>query len=160
MQSRSEYIEKYSISHRNPVNQIIHMICVPTIFVATVAFGWLIPLGLFLPGIPADAARWINLGTVAALPVLYFYARLGWSSLLTGSVWLTASYAICASIQAAGGSLFWISFIAWVTAWVVQLYGHKVEGAKPSFIDDLVFLLIGPLFVRDKLIRLLRTGSI
>jgi uncharacterized membrane protein YGL010W len=35
----------------------------------------------------------------------------------------------------------------------VQFWGHKVEGAKPSFADDLVFLLIGPLFVQQKLQR-------
>ena len=32
-------------------------------------------------------------------------------------------------------------------AWAVQVWGHKVEGKKPSFTDDLVFLLVGPVFV-------------
>jgi uncharacterized membrane protein YGL010W len=34
-----------------------------------------------------------------------------------------------------------------VLSWIAQFYGHKVEGKKPSFIKDLVFLLIGPLWV-------------
>ena len=50
-----------------------------------------------------------------------------------------------------GLSLFWTSAVLWVLSWAVQIYGHKVEGAKPSFADDLVFFLIGPLFVMDKL---------
>jgi uncharacterized membrane protein YGL010W len=43
--------------------------------------------------------------------------------------------------------------VLWIAAWVLQFYGHQVEGAKPSFIEDLVFLLIGPLFVMDKVYR-------
>jgi uncharacterized membrane protein YGL010W len=29
-------------------------------------------------------------------------------------------------------------------AWVGQFIGHKIEGKKPSFLEDLQFLLIGP----------------
>ena len=34
--------------------------------------------------------------------------------------------------------------ILFVIAWIGQFIGHKIEGAKPSFFDDLKFLLIGP----------------
>ena len=29
-------------------------------------------------------------------------------------------------------------------AWIGQFIGHKIEGKKPSFFKDVVFLLIGP----------------
>ncbi len=29
-------------------------------------------------------------------------------------------------------------------AWVFQFIGHKIEGKKPSFFEDLQFLLVGP----------------
>ena len=38
-------------------------------------------------------------------------------------------------------------------AWIGQFIGHKIEGKKPSFFDDLRFLLIGPLFVLGFLYR-------
>ena len=38
-----------------------------------------------------------------------------------------------------------------IVAWIGQFYGHKVEGQKPSFIDDLQFLLVGPAWVMYKL---------
>ena len=38
-------------------------------------------------------------------------------------------------------------------AWIGQFIGHKIEGKKPSFFDDLRFLLIGPLFVLSFLYR-------
>ena len=38
----------------------------------------------------------------------------------------------------------WIYLVLFVVAWIGQFIGHKIEGAKPSFFDDLKFLLIGP----------------
>ncbi len=159
MRSREQFIEKYAQSHANPANQVIHLVCVPAIFAATAALGWVVPLGRLLPRVPVEWAHWINLGTLGALPVLAFYARLGLPSLLTGLGWLALSFGACVAVQASGVSLLWSAAAVWLVAWVVQVYGHRLEGAKPSFLDDLVFLLIGPLFVQDKLLRLARTGS-
>jgi uncharacterized membrane protein YGL010W len=41
---------------------------------------------------------------------------------------------------AAAASLF-------VLGWVIQFVGHAFEGRKPAFVDDLVGLLVGPLFL-------------
>ena len=49
-----------------------------------------------------------------------------------------------------------ISVGVFVVAWIGQFIGHKIEGKKPSFFDDLRFLLIGPLFVLSFLYRRLR----
>ena len=31
--------------------------------------------------------------------------------------------------------------------WLIQFIGHYFEGRKPAFVDDLIGLLIGPLFI-------------
>jgi uncharacterized membrane protein YGL010W len=49
-----------------------------------------------------------------------------------------------------------LSIAIFVVAWIGQFIGHKIEGRKPSFLDDLRFLLIGPLFVLSFLYRRLR----
>jgi uncharacterized membrane protein YGL010W len=38
-----------------------------------------------------------------------------------------------------------------VVAWIGQFWGHKIEGKKPSFFQDLFFLLVGPAWVMAKL---------
>ena len=38
-------------------------------------------------------------------------------------------------------------------AWIGQLIGHKIEGKKPVFLPDLVFLLIGPAWLASKCYR-------
>ena len=46
-----------------------------------------------------------------------------------------------------------VSVALFVVAWIGQFIGHQIEGKKPSFFDDLRFLLIGPLFVLGFLYR-------
>jgi uncharacterized membrane protein YGL010W len=46
-----------------------------------------------------------------------------------------------------------LSIAIFVLAWVGQFIGHQIEGRKPSFLEDLRFLLIGPLFVLSFLYR-------
>jgi uncharacterized membrane protein YGL010W len=158
MRTCRQYLDSYAASHRNPANQIIHMICVPAIFASSVGLAWSVPVYRLIPGTAGNWAHWLNLGTLAGAPLLAFYWRLGLSSSLTGALWLAASYAACAVIESAKFPLLWVSLAVWITAWLAQFYGHKVEGAKPSFTEDILFLLVGPLFVSDKLCRLFRTG--
>ena len=47
--------------------------------------------------------------------------------------------------------VFLTSLVVFILAWVGQFYGHKIEGKKPSFLQDLHFLLIGPVWVLFKL---------
>jgi len=42
------------------------------------------------------------------------------------------------------GQLALVSLGIFVIAWIGQFIGHKIEGKKPSFLEDLQFLLIGP----------------
>jgi len=46
-----------------------------------------------------------------------------------------------------------LALSAFVLAWIGQFIGHKIEGKKPSFFEDIQFLLIGPLFVLSFLYR-------
>lgn len=137
--SPEPYLRQYARSHRNPANQRIHLLCVPLIFFATVALAWQVAL------------PWgLNLAVLAAFPVLAFYAWLGLSSLLTGSAWMGLSLAICTLAEGLALPLGWIAGGLWLLAWAAQFYGHYLEGEKPSFSEDLVFLLIGPLYVQRK----------
>ncbi|HWU68191.1 MAG TPA: Mpo1-like protein [Stenotrophobium sp.] len=161
MRTLKQFLDTYAESHQNPLNQWIHMVCVPAIFFATLGLMWLVPVGRFLPFVPAGAAPYFNLATAFAVLVgLPFYLRLSFGSLLTGTAWSLLSFAGIVAIQSHGLSLGWICGGIWVAAWAVQFYGHHVEGAKPSFADDIQFLMIGPLFVMEKIRRLVTTGSI
>jgi uncharacterized membrane protein YGL010W len=56
------------------------------------------------------------------------------------------------------GTVLVTSFAVFVLAWIGQFIGHHIEGKKPSFFDDLRFLLIGPLFVLSFFYRRIRVA--
>ena len=149
MRNQQEYLNAYAESHQNPVNQVIHVICVPAIFFATLGLLWAIPIGRWL-----GVSEWINGATVFAIPSMIFYLRMSFASFLAMTVWFALSVLGILAIQSSAAPLVWTSLAIWVIAWAVQFYGHKVEGAKPSFADDLVFLLVGPMFVMEKVYKL------
>lgn len=146
MRDLSTFLHDYGDSHRHPVNQWVHIFCVPAIFVSTLGLFWLIPVGQWL-GLEGAVAYWVNGGTLLAVLCMPFYLRLsmGVSLLMLG--WLAVSIAVVTLVDRSALSLGWSALVLWLVAWAVQVWGHKVEGKKPSFTDDLVFLLVGPVFV-------------
>ena len=54
--------------------------------------------------------------------------------------------------------LMWTAVSVFVLAWIGQFIGHLIEGARPSFFTDLAYLLIGPAWLADKLMRQLKIG--
>ncbi len=150
MLTLKQYLIEYGKTHRNPTNQIIHFICVPAIFISTLALGWLLSLNLL--GFDAPWAGWVNAATVGgSLILLFFYSRMGWRASALMIAWFAISVALILAVEASSAPLWLVAASVWIAAWLVQLVGHNIEGAKPSFIDDLVFLLIGPLFVMEEL---------
>ncbi len=130
MRSRQEFINDYQRSHLHPLNQWIHIFCVPLIFVSSAGLMWSVSLARFFPEAGPALAPWLNLAVLVSLPILFFYARLGLSSFVSGLAWTLVSAAVCLAIQGAGWPLAWISGATWVLAWAVQFYGHEVEGAR------------------------------
>jgi uncharacterized membrane protein YGL010W len=152
MKTAQQWFDEYAVSHQNETNQLIHYICVPAIFFSVIGLLMSIPttflenlLGLYNPLLE-------NWALVVGLFISIFYFRLGfWYFIkmivlillsIIGNYWLSSF-----------GNLAIISFAIFVVAWIGQFYGHKVEGMKPSFIKDLQFLLIGPLWVIEKIVR-------
>lgn len=46
------------------------------------------------------------------------------------------------------GRQSWMIYLSvFIITWVFQFIGHKIEGKKPTFLKDLQFLLIGPIWL-------------
>lgn len=121
------------------------MICVPAIMLSTLGMIASIPVPSALMVFPG-----FNFSFLAILLASIYYFRFRNFRLLVG-VWLMS--AICLLIISTfGEQRFLISAVIFVVAWLGQFIGHKVEGKKPSFFEDIFFLLIGPLWVLYKLV--------
>nr|WP_315220768.1 Mpo1-like protein [uncultured Duganella sp.] len=132
-------LAKYSESHLNPTNEVIHFVCVPVIVFTLLGLVWAIhPLA-------AVAV------TVASL---IYYVTLSKPFALGMLVMAAVMLAVLAALPPQ--AVLPLSLAIFVLAWIGQFIGHKIEGKKPSFFDDLRFLLIGPLFVLGFLYRRFR----
>lgn len=140
--SLQEWFDLYGESHRNPTNKRIHFVCVPGIYFTILGLLWVIPVPQAMAQVP-----WLNWATLSLLVTLPFYLRL---SLAIGVGMLLVSLACFAALDAmvaAGLPVLWLMVGLFVLLWIGQFVGHAVEGRKPSFFQDLQFLLIGPAWV-------------
>lgn len=129
-------LAKYAESHRNHTNELIHIVCVPVIVFSLLGIVWAIHPVAAIAVVAAAMWYYFQLSRPFALGMLAMSAlMLGLLSLLPPPAVLPLSIAL------------------FVLAWVGQFVGHQIEGRKPSFLDDLRFLLIGPLFVLGFLYR-------
>jgi uncharacterized membrane protein YGL010W len=58
---------------------------------------------------------------------------------------------VVALVFAMGEHVLKISLTLFVVTWILQFIGHKIEGKRPSFFEDIQYLWVGPLFVLSKL---------
>lgn len=123
----------YGESHQNPRNEVIHFIAIPLIMLSLV--------GMLFALHPYVAYAFIAASMV-------YYARLSGVFLLTMALWSLVTLAL---VLAMGPQVLQISIAIFVGAWALQFIGHKIEGKKPSFFEDIQYLWVGPLFVLSKL---------
>jgi uncharacterized membrane protein YGL010W len=141
MRQIDNLLDEYGESHRNPVNKLIHWICVPPIVWAVVALAWSIPFPWEV-GSGIVPLNWAVIGVV--LVQIYYFRlsrRLGSGLMLVNLafLWLTAIVDAHSPLP-----LWQVALAVFVLAWIGQFLGHLAEGRRPSFFKDLQFLLIGP----------------
>jgi len=138
------WLDAYGESHQNTVNEALHLICVPVIVLCLLSFLSLVPWQM--PRVPA-----LDLANLLAIATVVYYLRLSWRlALAIVPVYVVLFLGVDAlkAWEAAGGPAVWQSSLGlFVVAWIGQFIGHAVEGKKPSFFQDLQYLLIGPVWL-------------
>jgi len=129
-------LARYAESHRNHTNEIIHFVCIPLIVLSLLGILWAIH------PVVAIAATFAS---------LYYYTKLSRGFALGMGVMSAVMLGLLALMP--DMTVLPVSIGIFVVAWIGQFIGHKIEGKKPSFFEDLRFLLIGPLFVLSFLYR-------
>jgi uncharacterized membrane protein YGL010W len=139
--SATALLQQYAQYHRDRRNIATHFVGVPMI-----VFG----VGVLLarPSLVLGGTTVTLAGIVTALAILWYLTR--------------GALALGVAVSAAVGLLVWLghgvaggtlaSWLGWglgffAVGWVVQFVGHYYEGKKPAFADDVVGLLVGPMFV-------------
>lgn len=140
MKPLTDQLATYAAYHRDRRNIALHLVGVPLIF-ASAEILLSRPVVL-LASLSLSPAILISIGV--GLYYLRLDIRLGLAMalVLAAGGWLGRTIAGLPAGQWLG-----IGVGLFVVGWIIQLVGHVHEGRKPAFLDDLVGLLIGPLFV-------------
>ena len=139
-----EWFDKYGESHQNPVNKAFHWVCVPAIFFSLIGILSVISFSFDSQLIPAYLLEYFNVGTLLIVFGLIFFSRLSWPITIGMTLISLLILKGLTMMRSAGLDILTVNLWIFAIAWVGQFIGHKIEGAKPSFFDDIKFLLIGP----------------
>ena len=135
MRRVEDLFERYGASHRHPRNKAIHWVCVPLITWSLLALLWWL----------SPAAAYLLIGGATL-----FYLMLSFT-LAIGMLALAALMVY--PLTQLGEATLPLAFAVFVAAWVGQFVGHRIEGKKPSFLEDVRYLLVGPAWLLAKVYR-------
>jgi uncharacterized membrane protein YGL010W len=141
MRNATELLADYAAYHRDRRNIATHFVGVPMIVFAVCIL-------LSKPQFEVAGALLTPAWIVFAISAAWYLSRgalaLGLAtSLVIGLMtWFGAQIALAPTVQWLGWGIG-----LFAVGWLIQFIGHHYEGRKPAFVDDLVGLMIGPMFV-------------
>lgn len=142
---------EYSESHRNSTNKLIHWICVPLIFWSILGFISLIPsksIGFIYIG----EISYVSFAAIALVTIFYMRLSVVVSIIMFILMVIMESFAYGINIRFKENA--WMVYLSvFVITWIFQFLGHKIEGKKPSFLKDLQFLLVGPIWLLSFILK-------
>jgi uncharacterized membrane protein YGL010W len=141
MRDATELMVQYAAYHRDKRNIATHFVGIPLIVFS---------IGVLL------ARPAFEIGGIALTPA--------WGIWALATIWYLTlgNLALGIAVSAVNGVLIWLawplaagsvaSWLGWgigsfVAGWIIQFIGHYYEGKKPAFVDDILGLLTGPMFV-------------
>lgn len=139
------WFDKYAESHQNPTNKLVHWVCVPAIFFTLIGLASQLNFSSILGLEESFLANYFHFGSIIILLGILFYIRL--SIPITIGMLLISALVLWGVEQLSTMEImpFWIfCLLVFTLAWIGQFIGHKIEGKKPSFIEDVQFLMVGP----------------
>jgi len=149
----NELMVQYARYHRDRRNIATHFVGIPLI---VFAIGVLLARAQFGFGGLNLSAAWL----LWAASTVWYLSR---GSLMLGlaTSLVNALLMALAGPLAAGGVASWLAWGvgSFVLGWIIQFVGHYYEGKKPAFVDDMVGLLVGPMFVVGEAMFSLGWGS-
>ncbi len=137
MKNIEQHLTQYAAYHRDRRNIATHFVGVPVIVFSVV-------LALAQLSVGPLHAGWIAIGLAGGY-YLWLDRSIGLAMLVFLVICGVAASLI--SSQTGWAVALWLAFALFVAGWIIQFVGHRYEGVKPAFTDDVMGLAIGPLFV-------------
>ena len=135
---------QYAHYHRDRRNIATHLVGVPLIFMA---IGIMLTQPQWVVGGALLTPAWLVWG----LTSLWYLTRgnwlLGLTTVVVNGLLITLAHKLAPMATPIGLQGWQLGLALFVMGWIIQFVGHYWEGRKPAFVDDIVGLLVGPMFV-------------
>jgi len=135
---------EYGRFHTDRRNRVCHAFGIPLIVLGVLGLLASVQLG------PLDLA------IPVAIAVLAYYATVSGRGALLSLIVFAVCYAFARSFP------WQFGLAAFILGWGFQLVGHRLEGNKPKFLENMAYLAIGPLYffeeAFDSIVRRERTA--
>jgi uncharacterized membrane protein YGL010W len=141
MRPVEDHLARYAAYHRDRRNLATHFAGIPMIVLAIVIAGaWI--------AIPAGGME-VTLAAAASIAACLYYLSLDFALGVAMAVALFGACAVASETLARLGTIAALgaALLLFIAGWALQFLGHRFEGVKPAFLDDVRQLIIGPLFV-------------
>ncbi|WP_375038639.1 DUF962 domain-containing protein [Acinetobacter sp. RW6] len=148
MSNLEQQLSKYAAYHLNHKNILTHFIGIPLIVFSILCLT-------ARAGIDISSFKLTLAIVLIAVSTIYYFILDKVFGLLM-LILLVAFYPLASQIaQLSWGEWLAASIGIFVVGWVFQFVGHYFEKKKPAFVDDVIGLAIGPLFVLAEFIFML-----
>lgn len=135
---------QYAHYHRDRRNIVTHFVGIPLIFMA-------IAVLLASPAWPvaglALTPAWLMWGLTSIWYLSRGHLLLGLGTSVVNGALVALAHGLLAMPLPWDMPAWQTGVALFVIGWVFQFVGHYFEGRKPAFVDDIVGLLVGPMFV-------------
>lgn len=144
MQPITDLFADYASYHRTSGNKWFHRFGIPLIMLSLL--GLLSRVTLAMLG-----SLRIDLAMAVIIAVEAYYLAAEWRLGL-------AMLAVSITFEFAGAAIpFWVDVGLFVAGWILQFIGHiAFEKRQPAFLKNLLHLLIGPLWILNDLVPVVR----
>jgi uncharacterized membrane protein YGL010W len=141
VKSIEQNLTQYAAYHRDRRNIATHFVGVPMIVFSII-------LALATAELHVGSVA-ITMAAIVSVVFCVYYLVL---DRVLGAAMAIAYFLMCAgaseiTARMGTGAVLGLALLIFVVGWAIQFVGHKYEGFKPAFFDDVRQLAIGPLFV-------------
>jgi uncharacterized membrane protein YGL010W len=144
MQDIQSLFADYASFHRTKGNKNYHRIGIPLIMLTLIGMLVRVPLDMLL-------IRGGNLAMLLIALATIYYLVIEWRLALPMLAVSIAFYFLGAAMP------LWLNAALFILGWIFQFIGHSVyEKKKPAFLRNFVHLLVGPLWILNDLIPVVK----
>ena len=147
MQDIQTLFADYAAYHQTAGNKFFHRLGIPMIMLSLIGMLTTVPL-IDVATVKLDVAMILIAAAIA------YYFVIEWRLAIAMIAISVAFYFIGAALP------LWVNATLFVLGWIFQFIGHKVyEHKNPAFFRNFVHLLIGPLWILNDVVPVVKKST-